>query len=228
MQAMTCPQCGAPAQVAPGQSTYECPYCHRQFATNVREPPQPQAHTFIIVQGRDDDGDDDEHHRPFVHAAPSGMSWLRWVAIAVLVSALGGGGVLAWFSKHSAIASALVWDGTAPFRCDGNEQVSVTGVNAQLSAGTAITVEGNCHFTCTDCTIKAPTAIETSSNGSVTIVNGSVIGTDTMVDATGNSRVTISGNVTASGEVKKSTNAKVSVPKPAAPAATAKPAPRKK
>src|SRR4029079_17020452 len=96
---------------------------------------------------------------------------------------------------------------------------------AQFNAGTAITVGGNCHFTCTDCSIKAPTAIEAGGNGQGTIVNGTVIGTEVLVDASANSHVNISGNVTASGEVKKTNNAKVSAPKPAASASAAPPPP---
>ena len=230
---MTCPQCGAPAQFPPGQLMFECPYCHRQFANPAaaQHAAQPQGPTFIIVHGpggHDDDDDDDDHHHyhhPMVHPVASGMSWITWVIVCVVLTVVGGGGgFFAWFSKHSSIASSLVWDGTGPFHCDGNEQVSVSGVSAQFNAGTAVNVGGNCHFTCTDCSIKAPTAIEVGGNGSVTIVNGSVIGTEVMVDASGNARVNISGNVVASGEVKKSSNAKVSAPKPAAVASAASPA----
>ena len=243
LQPLSCPQCGAPVQIQPGQQMIQCPYCHRQFALPAQlslPPPPPQQHsqgpTFIILHpgdhhdfddDDDDDDDDDHHHHHHVaaHAVASSMSWVIWVLVSVGISIVAGGGAFfAYFSKHSSIASSLVWDGSGPFHCDGNDKVSVKEVNAQFNAGTAITVGGNCHFTCTDCTIKAPTIIEAGGNGVVTIINGSVIGTDVLVDASGNARVNISGNVTSSGEVKKSSNAKVSAPKPtvaAAPASTA-------
>ena len=34
----------------------------------------------------------------------------------------------------------MIWDGTAPFHCGGNEQIAVKGVKAEFNAGTAITV----------------------------------------------------------------------------------------
>jgi hypothetical protein len=240
LQPMACPQCGAPVQLPPGQPTYTCPYCHRQFVAPVQhqQPQQQQGQgpTFIIVHGPggyddDDDDDDDDydydhhHHHVAAHVVASSVSWITWVIVSVVITVLAGGGAaFAWFSKHSSIASSLVWDGSGPFNCTGNDHVNVKGVTAQFNAGTAITVGGNCQFTCTDCTIKAPTAIEAGGNGQVTIVNGSIIGTEVLVDASANARVNISGNVTASGEVKKGGNSKVSAPKSTAPAASAAPA----
>jgi hypothetical protein len=226
---MKCPHCGAPVQFPPGTQMYMCPYCHQQFATGAAPPP-PQATgqgpTFIIIHGPGDDDDDDDdddhphhHHHVAAHAVARNMSWITWVVVSIFISVMAGGGaIFAWFSKHSSIASSLVWDGTTPFQCGGNEQINVNGVNAKFNAGTAISVNGNCHFTCTDCSIKSPVVIEAGGNGVVTIVNGSVLASETLVDASGNARVNISGNVVATGEVKKSGNARVSAPKSAAPA----------
>ena len=228
MQPMKCPHCGAPVQFPPGTQMYVCPYCHQQFATGAAPPPQAtgQGPTFIVIHGPGDDDDDDDdhlhqHHHVAAHAVARSMSWITWVVVSIFISAMAGGGAFfAWFSKHSSIASSLVWDGKAPFHCDGNDEINVTGVTAQFNAGTAITVGGNCHFTCTDCSIKSATVIEAGGNSVVTIINGSVIASETLVDASANARVNISGNVVASGEVKKGGNAKVSAPKSAAPAAS--------
>jgi hypothetical protein len=57
--------------------------------------------------------------------------------------------------------------------------------------------------------------VEASGNAQVTIVGGTIRGTTTLADATGNARIDITGNVTASGRVREKGNAKVSAPPPA-------------
>jgi hypothetical protein len=148
----------------------------------------------------------------------SGFGWITWVVVMLIVVGAGGGGFR--FLSRRSLALGSAWDGSAPLHCTGNEKISVKGVHADFNAGTAVSVSGNCHFTCTDCTIKSQTAIEVGGNGNVTIINGTVLGSETLVDASGNARVNISGNVTVSGAVKQSSNAKVSAPKPTAAPAT--------
>lgn len=240
MEPKKCPHCGAPAQIPPSTQLYTCPYCKQQFDTGWRQPqafPTKAVQQQIIIvhgpgaghHGHHGHHDDDDHPRSA--AVATGLSWLIWVLVMLVVVGLAGGGALYGFlSKRSSFASSLVWDGKAPFNCGGNDDYSVKDVHAEFNAGTAITVNGNCHFTCTDCTIKAPTAIEVGGNGQVTIINGSITGTDILADAAGNARVNISGNVTASGQVKQSANAKVSAPRPPASAsasATPEPVPTK-
>ncbi len=147
----------------------------------------------------------------------------RLVVVVLVVSLGGSGAAFMRCSKHSALVSSLVWDGSEPLHCGGNENISVTGVEAHFSAGQAIVAGGNCQVRCTDCKISAPIAIEASGNAQVTIINGSVQGTETLADASGNARVTISGNATASGQIRKSANGKVSAPTTTAtaPSATA-------
>jgi hypothetical protein len=207
---------------------YQCPYCGTSFNTGL-QPPPPQHHqtgpTFIVIAPGHDDDDDMHHHfhhAAQTHAVASGIGWLVWVIVMVVVVG-GAGGGWAFLSRRSSFASSMIWDGESPFHCAGNDNVNVKGVNAQFNAGIAVTVSGNCHFTCTDCSIKAPTVFEVSGNGDVTVVNGSVIGTETLVEAGGNAHVNISGNVTAGGAVKQSANAKVSAPRPTAPPPAATP-----
>ena len=236
MDPMKCPQCGAPAQIAPGQMMYQCPFCKQSFQTGQQpSPPPPQAFpqkqqqipqiVIIAPGGHRPQYDSDGDH--VANAVSSGMNWIfrLLIPLIVLIAILGSSGAW-WFTRNSGFGSSLVWDGKTPFECGGNDDYSVKDVKAEFTAGTAIIANGNCHFTCTNCTIKAPTAIEAGGNAQVTIINGSVEGTETMVEAGGNARVNISGNATASGAVKSGGNAKVSAPKPAATptASTATPA----
>jgi hypothetical protein len=220
VQPSQCPHCGAPAQIPPATQLYTCGYCKQQFDTGYRQPqafPQKPVQQQIIIVRGPDDGDEHPHSSAVASSAIArGISWLVWtIVMVVIVLVVGGGALFAFVSKQSSFASSLVWDGKTPFTCGGNDDVSVKGVHAELASGTAITVNNNCSFTCTDCTIKAPTAIEVGGNGSVTIVNGSITGTELLVDASANAHVNISGNVTASGLVKQAGNARISGAPPA-------------
>lgn len=232
MQPFKCPHCGAPpppGYVPPsGQFGYFCTYCRQQSVHGApAPPPQAQLPAIIVIQGPGHEHDHhyDHHHQAAIahaHVARS-ASWIVWVVIVLVVSLGGSGAAFMNCTKHSAILSGLVWDGSEPLHCSGNDRVEVSGVEATFNAGAAIIADGNCHVRCTDCNLTAPTAIESSGNAQVTIVNGSVKGTILLADASGNSRVTISGNVTVSGQVRERANAKVSAPQPPPVAATAAP-----
>lgn len=202
---------------------YACPYCKHQALVGTPEPqasmpPQQQGPTFIVIQGPDHHQDYDHHaahQASMAHVATArNMSWLVWVIMVVVFSLGGAGAGISRCTKHSAIMSGLVWDGTEPLHCGGVENISVTGVEATFAAGTAIVATANCQVKCTDCKITAPIAIEASGNAQVTMLNGSVKGTSILADASGNARVTIGGNVTVSGLTRASANAKVSAPTP--------------
>ncbi len=208
-----------------------CQYCKATYPApqaNMYPPPQqqygqgPQSQQIpqIVIMHTHSSYDDSGYQ------VANAFNWSFWMVRGVLpfivVLMVGGSSVAFSLMGKSSMASAFVWDGTAPFDCGGVDEVTVTGVKATFTAGTAITVSGNCKFTCTDCNIKAPTAIQVDSNGSVTMINGSVVGTDVLADASGNAHVSINGNVTASGEVRQSGNAHVNAPKP--PPAPVKPA----
>ncbi len=228
MQSFKCPHCGAPpppGYVPPsGQFGYLCTYCRQQSVHGTPEPqPQPQMPAIIVIQGPGHDHD--HHHEAFAHVnAARSASWIIWIVVVLVVSLGGSGAAFMRCTKHSSILSGLVWDGSEPLHCSGNDRIEVNGVEATFNAGSAIYADANCHVRCTDCKLSAPTAIETSGNAEVTIVNGSVKGTNLLVDASGNSHVTISGNVTVAGQVRERSNAKVSAPPPAPVATTAPPA----
>jgi hypothetical protein len=141
------------------------------------------------------------------------------VVIALILLAVGGGAGLLLFStaSGSSVSSGPRWDGQSSFSCSGNESVSLHGLHADLTSSTAVSVSGNCHFTCIDCNIRAEVALYVKENGAVTIVNGTVIGAEALVDATDNAQVNISGNVTTSGPIKQRLRAHVSAPQPVAP-----------
>lgn len=105
--------------------------------------------------------------------------------------------------------SSFIWDGEAPFFCGGDDDVTVKGVKAEFTAGTAMIAIHKCRFTCIDCQIKAPVAIEAAGNAVVTIVHGDITGTELLAKAHDNAIVSIVGNATTKGAVKQSDNAKV-------------------
>jgi hypothetical protein len=242
MQPFKCPHCGAPpppGYVPPsGQFGYACFYCRQQSVQGTPEPAPPppvaeQSPAIIVVHAPSHDYD---HHAAIAHVNTArSISWLVWVVVVLVVSLGGSGAAFMRCTKHSTALSSLVWDGSEPLHCGGNEDIAVTGVEAHFSAGQAIVATGNCKVRCTDCKISAPIAIEASGNAQVTIINGSVQGSAILADASGNSRVNISGNATASGQTRQSANGKVTAPPPpvtatastTAPPATAATAPVK-
>ena len=237
MQPIKCPHCGAPPpqpinQV--GQFTYYCQYCRQQslMGTPAQAPPQQptgQMPQFIVIHtpgGYDDDDDDDDHdhhhyhHQAIAHATVArSASWIIWLIVVLVVSLGGAGAGFARCGRHSSIISGLVWDGKEPLQCGGNDDISVSGVEANFTGGAAIVAGGNCHFRCTDCKISSQIAIEAGGNAQVTIINGTIKGTTILADASGNARVNISGNVVSSGAVRQSANAKVTAPVQVASAA---------
>lgn len=236
MQLLKCPHCGAPPPSPinfAGQTTYQCPYCRHQSVVGAPAEPQPPTHgpTFIVINGspHDDDGEEEirrvereVHRQEAVHtAAARSFSWIIWLVIVLVVSLGGAGAGFARCTKRNALLSSLVWDGSEPLHCTGIEQIAVSGVQATFTSGSAIVASGNCQVRCTDCKIEAPTAIEASANAQVTIVNGSIKGTNLLADASGNARVDIAGNVVASGKVKESANARVVAPPSVSAAAAA-------
>lgn len=238
MQPFKCPHCGAPppaGYVSPaGRFGYVCLYCRQQSVHGEAAPPpppppppEPQAPAIIVIQapGRSHVFGHD-HHVAMAHAhVARSASWIIWLVVVLVLSLGGSGAAFMRCSKHSSILSGLVWDGHEPLHCSGNDRIEVSGVEATFNAGSAIIADANCHVRCTDCKLSAPTAVETSGNAQVTIINGSVKGTNLLADASGNSRVTISGNVVASGQVRERSNAKVSAPTPPSTATASAPSP---
>ena len=246
MQPVVCSHCGAPpagAVTADAKGMYTCSFCGKPSyigPTASTAPNAPNiAHNWADqVGGPDDDDDDDDEYedeedeedeppqRPppaqVAAATARGISWIVWLVVVVAVTGGAGFGV-SRCTKGSTLLSSLVWDGKEPLECSGNDKIAVTGVTASFNAGPAILAGGNCQVRCEGCTITAPTAVDASGNAQVSIVNGSATGTTYLTQASGNARVTFSGDVKVSGKVKESRAGQVSAPTPSA-AASAPPA----
>ncbi len=145
-------------------------------------------------------------HAP-VRGAARNLGWIIWVVVIVMVTS--GAGIFRFLTGSSSVFSALVWSGSEPLQCGGVDDITVSGVEASFSAGSAIVATGNCHVKCTDCNIGAPTAIEASGNAQVTIVNGSVRGGNYWGVATGTARIMALGNTTTTGKTQQSGNSAV-------------------
>lgn len=214
MMQYRCPQCGAPpAQPLPqvGQFSYTCPYCRAHSVLGTPAPPPPPMYQPSVTPFQQPP----VIHMPYDHAAVARTykwSWIIWLVVVLGVT--GGGGAIRCATRNSSILSALVWDGEEPLQCSGVDQITVSNVNATFTAGSAIIATGNCKVRCTDCTISAPTAIEVSGNAEVTMVNGSVRGTNLLGSASGNGRIMVIGNAQASGRLQESGLGKISAPVP--------------
>jgi len=212
---INCPQCGAPANVQPGQALYECPYCKRTFQTAQMfgapapmanpMPPPPQVQQIVIIAPGAHYPDDSAPFAP----APRGGSAFGWgLGFGLMVFIVGIVVAARFLTTGSGLAllSGFAWDGKETLVCGGNDQITVTGINANLT-GTAIEAGGNCHVKVIDSTLKAGTVVEAAGNADVTFQGGSIEGT-TAVDASGNAHVRFNGTKV-TGPKKKSGNAKV-------------------
>jgi hypothetical protein len=97
-------------------------------------------------------------------------------------------------------STIVKWDGKAPLKCGGNDNVRVEGATAKLSA-TAVTASDNCHLALVGVHISAPTGIDASGNAVVTVQGGSINATGLAVHASGIAQVQVSG-ATVSGKTQ--------------------------
>lgn len=129
---------------------------------------------------------------------------VTWAIILTVVSLAGGG---AAFGGLGGMLGLGGWNGKQPFACDGNDRVHAKKVTATFSAGSAVTVEGNCHFECDDCTIKAPVGAAVRGNGQAVFINGAVDGAEAIADVSGNGRFEVRGQTQLTGgKPRKSSN----------------------
>ncbi|CAN5422125.1 hypothetical protein BH09MYX1_BH09MYX1_18600 [soil metagenome] len=212
---MNCPQCGAPANITPGVSTYECPFCKRSFNTLPQQAapppsalppgyPPPQPPHIVVIAPPSGYGPTP----PALRVRPSGggFGWVVPFLVIGVIAAVVGGMKFWWIGSGDLFGGGWSWDGKEPLECGGNDQLTVKGVNANLP-GTAIIAGGNCHVKIVDSTIKADTVVEATGNAEVTFQNGTVDG-KVAADASGNARVRFNGTKV-TGEKKRSGNAKV-------------------
>jgi hypothetical protein len=121
------------------------------------------------------------------------------------VTGTGGGGGAA---GPSAPGKPVTWDGKSTFSCSGNDNVSITGVSANIASGDGIHADGNCKLSLTGVSISAATAIEASGNAHVSVTGGSLKGTANAITASANAQVTLTGT-SVTGKTQASGSAKI-------------------
>jgi hypothetical protein len=230
MTPIQCPNCGAPAQVHPGQTIATCAYCKQSFQVQPAMPaaslPQPLPPGVILVQAGSQQ----------VPLPPPRRSRGGCAAVSGLLPLviLGAVGYFVWNGMRAGGLVAAGWTGAEPLVCGGNELVEATGATASYTSGAAIDASGNCHVKCTRCTIKAPVGVAAGGNAQVMLVDSQVEGAPQGIVAGGNASVRLLGNSTLQGATLRSGNAEVTAPPgaptpprsaPAAPTPTPTPTP---
>ena len=176
---MTCQQCGAPAQIAPGQTHYTCPYCKGSY--NLAPPPGAHIPQIVVIA-------------PGSSSPARAASVAVWVGLLlpVLIVVL----VFANLFRQGVFGDmgfGTSWSGKETLECDGNDQITVSDVAADLGSDTAVSASGNCTVHIKHCTITAGTGIEAAGNAHVYVEQGSIKATKLSVDASGNAHVELHG-----------------------------------
>lgn len=206
MTPWNCPNCGAPAQVHPGQTLATCSYCKQSFplAGNApTPPPQPVQPIIVIAPGEPS---------PQSIAMPVRRG-TGCAAVSALVPLLifGVVGFFVYSGLRTGGVIAGGWNGSQPLVCGGNDSVEATGVNVSYTSGAGINAGGNCHVKCTRCTIKAPVGVAAGGNAEVDLFDSRIEATEAVV-AGGNAHVRMLGSSSMLGQVVKSGNADVTAP----------------
>ena len=225
IEPLRCPTCGAAANPTPGVPMYQCPYCHTtsNLGAAMAPPPPPQPPPQSSY----------DHDIPRIvvvspsYSYTSGWSlyWMVRLGAIAIVGIIGAGGFV--YSRITGRPSPVgnmagdddFWSGKEPLMCDGNDDISVSDVKANFSAGAAIIANGNCKVTCKSCDLKAAVGVQAGGNAEVNVVDGKVEG-QVAITASTNAHVNVRGNAKVVGLVNKSGNAEVTGI-PAAPSATA-------
>lgn len=241
MAAMKCPNCGGPAQVAPGQTTVACTFCGTSFSTAPPAPPlappappspygaspygppppawgpppqRPIPQIVVVAPGQ-------SYQAPMAAAASFvGMRLLFGLLPVVIILFVGG--IIAFTSMRATRGVGNLglglggWNGSTPLLCGGNDEMQLSGITASFSSGSALNVSGNCHVTCQGCTLRAPVVVAAGGNAQIDLVDCHLEGADAVV-AGGNAQVRFAGNSTVVGKITQGGNASVT----GAPTATA-------
>jgi len=176
LQAIQCPNCGAPARVAAASSRYTCSYCEAAFAVVAEEPAAaPPAATPLRAV-----------------VAPEAPATNGKIVLAVFAVALGGAGVVAALVATTVGSMRGAWSGREPLVCAGNDVVFVKDVKARLGASPAIVARDNCLLFLTDVTVEAPVVVRATENGQVMFDHGAALGGAAWSDTSDNGSVTTS------------------------------------
>lgn len=232
MATLSCPNCGAPAQQAPGQTTIPCTFCGRTFTIDVPAPP-PAASPSSYGAPPPAWGPPPPQPAipPQIVIVPPGASYGRtataaatFMGVRLLFSLLPVGialfvaGIVAFsnFVGRSGVAGGALgglggWSGTSPLVCGGNEEITGNGITASLGAGPVINAGGNCHVQCIGCNLKANVVITAGGNAQIDLIDTHIEGAQAVV-AGGNAEVHLTGSSTMVGQVVQGGNASVTAP----------------
>ncbi|MFW5921293.1 MAG: zinc finger domain-containing protein [Polyangiales bacterium] len=187
-----CRNCGAPLDVPSGARNAKCGYCGapnrvRQMRTLSQErppdwqpppvwTPPPQATAQSV---------------PLNYSQTQTSGNKAGCVIGIAVAAMSLIGVVPALLATGALSKIGIggWDGTEPFRCGGNDSVTIEDVNADLGDLTAITVGGNCELRIVGSEIRAWQGIDAGGNRSVIIENSKIFAKGTGIAADGNKRI---------------------------------------
>jgi hypothetical protein len=206
MTPWNCPNCGAPAQVYPGQTVATCTYCKQSFplaGTAPTPPPQPVQPIIVIAPG-------EPSQRSIAMPVRRGAGCAAVSALMPLLI-LGVVGFFVYGGLRSGGIVAGGWNGSQPLLCGGNDSVEATGVTVSYASGAGINAGGNCRVKCTRCTIKAPIGIAAGGNAEVDLFDSRVEAPQAVV-AGGNAHVRLLGSSSVVGQIIKSGNAEVTAP----------------
>ena len=104
--------------------------------------------------------------------------------------------------------TAATWDGTTTFECGGNDAPILSGQTVTLTASPAIRTRANCRLTLENMNITAPVVIDAQGNSRVTVTGGSLNGAQNSIVASANASVDV-GGATVTGPVQRSGNGHV-------------------
>lgn len=194
-----CQNCGAPLKADGSQMFVDCQYCGRSnkvasSKTIMAQVPvdwRPPAQWNPSTQGK---------AAASVAAASvgasAGLGGCITATVAVVILLVGG--VVA-FSVHQASSGGPIfgpaWDGEAPFRCGGNDEIRIEGVTANLPGQTAVTADLNCEVTIVDSEITAATGIDASGNGTIRLENTTIHASGTGIRAALNKNIVLQQSV---------------------------------
>ncbi len=208
-----CENCGAPLDVKSGATFVDCDFC--QLSNKVAktrtlmvvtpanwQPPVQWTEADRAAAAKAAMG------TAAVAATTTGLMSIVVIGIAVVtVAAIGIVIAVVVFdaagsgSAPAPIFAEPAWDGTTPFRCGGNDQVTIEGVTANLPNDVAITASVNCSVTIIDSTINARAGIAASGNAAIELRRTTINATETGADLALNNQLTLDGSQIVAGGV---------------------------
>jgi hypothetical protein len=216
MGQMSCQSCGAQSPIPPGQPFFTCPYCKVSYQLNAPPPPPPPPPDPFQSMGYGGAPPNLGYGPPpgapmphFVVAPPrTKSSGVIGIVLAVLLLPIIIGGFVV---SIIFLRGQSEWDGTETLECAGNDEMTVSDITSNVSGGPSIIADGNCTLHVKQCNLKGSIGIQAGGNAHVTVDQGSVEGTESSIDASGNARVDLHGTKV-TGPKTRNANAKITGP----------------